>query len=385
MRQILAAFVLVTALLAGSVSVRGASTAVGETPLTQAGGAWEIHADHQNHVWVTEYYSGELWRMTASDSTFQIYTVGGQPSDATPDGSGSVWWVNGSGLYRMDAGTGSYTYWDITGGSSLWSLAIDVQGGKVWANDYHTGMLYRFDPNESDQLCSIPLETSDQGYLAVTGSQVWVGDTDESRILKFDPDSDTLTRWSLPASHNPNDLAAYDSGSIWYTNAIKNSYGFGGIGRLDTLHNQVMEYSLPSGSETKMLAAVQGNMIWYSEQEQRTLGRLDPNQAAGYLYEDLDYESTTLHPSCSQTGPAGDGTASIQSRNSNWGNTTYTSLVNTDGWLIYQLPVSALPAGIATTGSQGWLVDFGRSLLARFAAAAPPLGSHKVFIPAVTR
>lgn len=386
MRRILTACILVISLLIGPALTARADLAVDELPLTPGGKAFEIHADGQERLWISDYQRGELWRVTANGGTVQVYSVGGQPSDATPDAYGSVWWVSGGSLYRMDAASGHYTFWDIlTTPFALWSVELDYQG-KVWVNDDTGGTLYRFDPWNSE-LCAYPLKTLSQGYLAVSANQVWVGDSSDSKIFRLDPGSDTLSWWSLPTNHTPFDLAPDGSGAIWYTNPVGTyASGFGGIGRLDPVQNQVTEYSLPSGYGTKMLTTIRGK-VWYSGQQSdqipSTFGRLDPAQAAGSSFS-VDRGSSLITPGCSNPSPSGSGYAGMSGGHSWAGSTSYPSLVDSGGWKVYQLPDTAIPMGLAMTYS-GWLVDSGRNRLAHFDAGIPPLGHIKVYIPLALR
>jgi streptogramin lyase len=386
MRRILSACLLVFALLVEPVLAAQAELAVVELQLNPTGNAVDIHADYLERLWISDTSSGEIWRVTANGGLVQVYQFEEQnPRDVTPDANGNVWWVDEDKIYRMNADSGSYTNWEVTDGSALNSLEVDYRGN-VWVNDASKGILYRFDPQNYNQLCSYPLETGKQGYITAWANSIWVGDSPvggDARILRLDPEDEQLTWWFLPSGHSPYQLAPDGSGAIWYTNP-QSGVGFGGLGRLKPSANEVEEFLLPVGVGTKMLVVTHGK-IWYSGQNQSSFGQVDPDQARATSSEPVYSAGTILIPSCSNPFSSGGGYAEMPSGNHySWGQASTSSLMDSDGWKIYRLPDPGQPAGITMT-TMGWLVDSGRQVLARFNAGIPPLGHLKTYIPLMQR
>jgi hypothetical protein len=74
--------------------------------------------------------------------------------------------------------------------------------------------------------------------------------------------------------------------------------------------------------------------------------------------------------SCDLVSPADTQAVTSVQGTLTWASKTYSLLVNSGGWQVYQLPEDALPWGIATSGRHAWFVDSGRQVLGKVLASA---------------
>ena len=87
---------LILACLAAALSPAPTSRAdavVSETALDPAGAAYEVNADAQGLLWISDYDRGQVRGLYPEDGYFEVYPVLGHPSDARHDGT-HLWWVD---------------------------------------------------------------------------------------------------------------------------------------------------------------------------------------------------------------------------------------------------------------------------------------------------
>lgn len=336
-----------------------------EMPLNPDGFAYEVHPDAQGNLWVSEYDLGELWRVDAGGGAYTVYKVGGNPGDARPDNSGGVWWVDGTFLHRLNIADRTTQAWQVTGSGALYGLAIDSQG-RVWAADTDPSLpnLYSFTEGNR-QACTYPLPDGGQGYYpAADGTKIWLGDTVNGRLLRLGYGQTVIDWWQLPPGSSPQDVIVDASGNAWYADP-----NLGQIGRLAPGTSQLTTYPLPVGSQPNMLAAADGK-IWYTEILQSSAGLLDPSVATGST-QSADTASPTVTPTCTTLPEASPGAAAASPGTQDWSPVDYATLINANGWTIYQLPTGAFPWGITVTDSV-YLVDSTHRVLANFPPPAQP-------------
>ena len=337
-----------------------------ETDLATDGQAWEANLDSQGMLWVSHTYPSEIWRIDTQAGGITRYLVGGQPSDGRGDGSGNLWWadISSNHLGRLNTVTNQVNIWLTPGGASLYTTAIDTQG-KIWATEFHGSSLYRLDP-ATNQLCVYTLPDGGWvNYLAVEGNYLWLGDSTNARIIRLDALGGGYDWWQLPESSFPVDLVLDGSSSLWWTDPILNQ-----IGRLEPAQDRITVYPFPPSGSPQMLNVKDGQ-VWFSFWNADIgggVGRLDPLTAAGTV-SILTRISQAASSACQELAPSITGTVTSIDMQPNWGDKGYAVQYNQDGWLTFQSPENGLPYGIAA-GAQVWLVDNGRSKLARLSYPA---------------
>ena len=337
---------------------------VSEMSLNPSGNAYEVSQDDSGDLWISDYTAGELWQVNAAGDAYTTYPVGGNPSDARPDTSGKIWWVdtkNGR-IGRLTPDLNVMERWNLPGSSKLYGLRVET-AQKIWATDAALPTLYRLDL-AANQVCTYTLpDSGSSGYLTLNNGQVWSGDWVNERIYRLDPKLKQYTYWQLPTGGIPEGLIFDPSGNLWWSN-----FEQGILDRLDPQTGALARYSIPEGSSPEMLVWA-GETLWYSERSLGTIGRLNPGEASA-ISETLTSQTLPVTPQCGSVQASGPthlnpttGSPASQTK-------TYPTLVSLPGWTIYQLPANALPWGITYRGGNVWVVDANRHVLVKFAINA---------------
>jgi streptogramin lyase len=362
-------FVLVTLLLAAILVVVTSARAdldVQETPLNSKGIAYEINPGLEGLLWISDNQEEEIWAFDPASGEYSVYHGAGKVSDARQAPDGSVWWVDqqDNSLGRLWPASGEATLWKIPGAANLLGTAIDEQGD-VWLSEHFDPRLYHFDV-ASSQLCTYTLASiGGSDYPLIEDGDVWLGDWISDRIQRLDPDSGQLTSWTLPfmpgISYYPEGLDMDAGGNLWWADIDRHR-----LGRLEPELDRLTTYALPFGLSPNMVA-VSGRRVWYTEGEEEpgSLGRLDPHLVTGSA-TNVSRETLTLTPSCASLSLDWSGKLTTTTGKVSWDTETYTSVVDSSGWWINQLPQDAFPWGIAASNGHIRLVDNGRQVLSHF-------------------
>jgi streptogramin lyase len=345
-----------------------------EADLNLSGAAYEINADDQGWLWISDLAAGQVWGVEPSSGHYSVYAVSGSPSDARHAG-GWLWWADGASnvLGRVSTRNGTVTRWAVPGADRFYGTAVDA-GGRLWATDADSAQVYRLDADQAE-LCTFALPDDGMSFhILRDGGYLWLGDWINGRLLRLEVNSNRLDWWSLPEGSSPLGLAIDDQGNLWYADEIQVV-----LARLSPSANRLASYALPQGTLPLMLT-VQAGEVWYTEQDLATIGRLDPQTAAPTVYVP-ETGGTTLAPTCAPITPEGSGSMAVTTGKLAWNPATYRTLVEGNGWQIVKLPAEASPWGIAgTTGV--WFVDTGRQVLGQILAGGMVTG-YKVYLPVV--
>lgn len=353
--------------LAGNINAQ-------EMPLNPSGSVSEIHTDAQGNLWISDLLAGQIWNVTAVGDGYTAYSVGGYPSDAQPDGLGNVWWVDSTTIGSLNL-TGKTTQaWNVSVSTHLGGLGFDSTG-KIWLTDTGSANIYRFDPS-SGETCTYPLPTTSAQvfYPLVIGTQLWLADSYNGQIVRLDfSGTPGWTSWQLPVNSTPYFVTQDASGNIWFTDD-----GLAQLGRLTPVSGELTLYPLPMGTSPLMLSA-SANKIWYTEQSLTSIGSLDPahNSAQPVV---VTPSTATASSTCVTLNPPTSGSANVSSGVPSWANASYSTIVQGNGWVVYQLPTNSLPAGMAIQNELGFVTDSARHVLIRFST-----NSSNVYLPIVVR
>ncbi len=357
--KLLLPFVLVSLIvMLGFTASARADLPVSEVGLNPIGLPFEINPDDVGKLWITDSGAHEVWGVDPSSGAYNVFPVSGSPTDARQAG-GWLWWadVNSNTLGQVNISDGTFSSWQVPGAANFSGTNLDTSG-RFYATDSTNPYLYRLDPNPVQaQLCSFTLPGVGN-YIVRDADYLWL--TATNKIMRQQISNDSLTTWSLPLVSSPMGLAVDALGNLWYADESMKV-----IAQLDPITNQLTSYAVPNGISPEMIA-IQSGFIWYTTQQGlASIGRLDP-LVAGHTILTLNVASKTVTPACISALPPSTGTVTATSGNLNWTDTSYSSILNTGGWKIYQMPVGSSPWGI-TVPTLGYVVDQGRQELIRFA------------------
>jgi len=371
---LLVVLVSLVAVLGFTIRAR-ADLTTSEADLNVDGYAYEINPDDAGKLWISDFGAGEVWGLNPTSGDYEIYPVGGYPSDARQAG-GWLWWADGLSnlLGRVSTSDFSFTQWEVPDVAGFYGTNVDDLG-RLYAADVLNPNLYRLDP-ASDELCNFTLPgLGASSYVLRNGGYLWLADGYSSLLMRLQISNNSLTSWSLPEGSSPFGMAVDGSGNLWYADQ-----GISELARLNPTTNQLTRFAMPSGDSPEMVA-VQSDFVWYTEGNLASIGRLDP-LIAEHTITTLSFQNQTLDPSCDSISSSSTGTLTVSTGEMSWGDTSYPTIRNNGGWRIYQMPEDSFPWGI-TVPELGYLVDSGRQKLVRFTAVFPPL--TLTYLPIITK
>ena len=348
-----------------------------ETGLNPAGAAYEINADDQGWLWISDYDAKQVWGIDPTGENYQVYSYPGlgSPSDARRDGDW-LWWVEGSSNFisRISTNDGAFTRWQVSGATRFYGSAVDSEG-RLWATSRSSSLLYNIDPELGVQ-CSFLLPEGGMSYYALHhNGELWLGERTNGRLLRLTIQEDELGKlddsplnwWDLSEDSTPQGLVFDGDGKLWFTDT-----GIRRIGVLDP-DGGVDGYPLPNAMLPGMIAILD-DRVWFSEQGIGGIGQLDPSAA---VPASIPYTtgSMTLSPDCVEISASSIGTINITAGETQWETQNYTPVWDSEGWRIFQLPEGSNPWGIASTGSV-WFVDTERQVLGK-------INPIKIFLPII--
>jgi streptogramin lyase len=358
--------------LLGLMSMAHADQSAQEMNLNPAGAAFELSRDSQGMLWVSDWGAGEIRRVDPATGDYSAFEVGGGPSDARSDGEGLVWWADSSSnrLGRLSVADGDASIWKIPGTTSLYGTGLDADGN-IWVTDASGPHLYRLAP-ASNTLCTytLPLDGMSD-YVVVDGSHIWLGDRQNGQVDRLDVVSGTFSQWALPVHSCPEGMALDGNGNLWWADPI-----LGQLARLEPGANRLITYTA-SVITSPVMFSFAGEQVWYTDQSQ-PVGRLDPRLAPGTVIT-VPHTSEPALSACASQLPPATNTVTVTIGQAAWLTVTYTTLLDQDGWQVFQLPAGSLPWGIVAAEDAVWVVDSGRRVLARLEV------QHRVYLPLIVR
>jgi streptogramin lyase len=371
------AFIILISVYAGLVCTTSAQAGLPafEADTNPAGSVYEINPDSIGKLWISDSDAGEILGFNPENGSYDVYIVGGNPVDARRSGDW-LWWADSASLGfigRINTTTDAYTFWRVGNASFLYSTYLDTQG-RLYTADNLSSNLYRLDPG-LNQLCTYILPDSGKGsYIVATGAYLWLGDWQNGRILQLQPNisSSNLKIWTLEAKNYPHGMTVDNDGSIWYTDQEPDS-----IVKFIPGLNLFTRYKLPVGGDPYMLTTHKG-LIWYTTQALSSVGSLDPLTADNTTFSSIP-STSSLAPTCNTVTPSQTGTINPLHRTLSWTPKSYTTLVNSGGWHIFEMPADSYPWGIALVNN-GFVTDYTRNVLSKFI-----LTQYGMFLPFVSK
>ena len=371
--SILLGFVMVSALLVG-IAQAADQRPTKELELSDSGYAYEVNPDSEGHLWVSDYDAYELWEIDPARGVYTIYEDFDYVSDARKDSSGYVWWTNysDSKLGKFDPRTKILTIWDLSDADSPWGVAFD-DSGNVWIADDSYPYIYKFDP-DTNTVCTYDYDESSSAYILYDDGMIWLGDYFNNKIVRFDPTKNEFNKWDLPGSGSGGEnmgLAVDKDGKLWW--ASEDGY----IGTFTNDFNNVKIYDVPVGSQPEKLT-FQGDMVLYAENDDGTIGWLDPAVATPVITPTTMTIMTTT-PSCEDLGAGITSTVDIITGTLAWSPGIATrETVTESGWTIYQVGSGYELWDIAVVGDNIYVTEQSENHLIWI----PP---YKLYLPTVSK
>ena len=382
----------------GAAQPTQAALPVEEGGLLVDGLAYEINADTQGGLWISDWGSqtsntGEVWQVNSSNGETVIYPIPGLPTDARRDGN-YFWWVDGiqGVIGRAEVGADGvtsvpYSTWQTTASNGHYGSAVDAQG-RLWATDALDNFIYRLNviPGvNNDELCTYTIPNIGiVSYLAYGDPFLWIGDNLNGVLYRLNVTNNAVEWWTLPALSSPNGMVVDAEGDLWYADYILEE-----ILEVDPELDIVHRYPLPL-NHTTIMTTIETGRIWFTGDNPPMIGMIDPNTAS-FTSDPSIHGSGGWTPTCIATvEPAVTGDLVVRPTTVQFQPPTeYPVDTLGPGLQVYAVPpdttndppISARPWGIAYQNGKMWVVDTGRQKLIRI----EPPDRSKVFLPLILR
>ena len=361
---------------AGADPAAAGVLSVEELALHPSGGAYEVNIDPQGMAWVSDYDAGEIWQIDPSTDVYTSYHGLTTASDARGDGTGAVWWAEGSSnrLGRLQLASGEATFWEMPGAWALYGTHIDA-AGMIWTVDFGEPNLYRLDPS-TNQVCVYTLpDGGATSYLTGHTGEVWVGDWDNNRVYRLDVVPAMATYWQAPYDILPEKVVRDGQGRLWWADDTLDA-----LALLDPAASTLTRYD-PPVSSSPAYAAVSEVGIWYTDWADR-VGLMQPRDAAGVVADVLS-DTVPITPTCEIHSPSASAIVTHTVGAASWSTVSYGAATETGGWWAYDLPEGGIPWGIDVGQGYAWFVDTNRYVVGRI--SLDPWSAHRIYLPLVLR
>jgi DNA-binding beta-propeller fold protein YncE len=183
------------------------------------GGPEAIAVDSAGNVWVATQ-SGTVVKLSSAGVILGTYAAGRIPESIAIDPSGNVWiadWgagANGTILKLSSSGVPLGTY---VVGNYPQTLAIDSQGN-VWVATNSGGVIKL--SNNGTILGRYPISSA-WGIAVSQNGDVWATDIMDNKLVKFSSNGTVLGNYSIGVA--PEDIAIDNNGNVWVTDYISSN------------------------------------------------------------------------------------------------------------------------------------------------------------------
>ena len=242
-----------------------------------------IAIDSSGNAWVANYGSNNVTKLSPSGATLGTYAVGTNPESVVIDLSGNIWITNfsSSTVTKLSSNgvlIGTYTTTISYNGYSPVGLAID-NSGNVWiannstsASHYYVNVL-----NSSGN----PVLSADVGYATPFDvkidslGNIWVSDPTYNNILKLNSGGSIIGNYSTGS--NPESIAIDSSNNVWIVNKSSNN-----VMEFNSSGTVIGTYNV--GTSPQGIAIDSSGNVWVANQGDNTVTKLS---VAGNPYAEL--------------------------------------------------------------------------------------------------
>lgn len=349
---------LLLIVLVGLANASAAALPVQEAQLNPSGEVYEINRDGRGGLLISDYVQGQIWQVAAATGEYTIFG-GIDPLDARADDDGNIWWTDGStGFGHINVASDSVTTWELSGGQNLWGITPDT-AGNVWMSQFYGSEIFRFDLT-SGQLCQYEVG-SPSYYIREHGGQIWLGDWQHDEIVRLDSATTEVQWWKIvDGNATPQGLTIAENGDLWWADS-----GLRALMRLQPSDNRMTTYTIPTSGAPEMIV-LSGESVWYTGHSDGTVGLLDPTVAVGASVT-VSSGVRSISSSCQVLGSGSTRSITVDTGTLAWTDGAWNAVIDSDGWVVYQMPGGSHPWGIALEDAAIWITDQGRQKLARFA------------------
>lgn len=171
------------------------------------------------NIWVTNYGTGNVTKITASTSVFAAtVTAGTSPYGACFDGT-NVWVANfgGNTVTKITASTNAIAA-TVAVGTGPWGICFD--GTYVWVTNKTAGNIYKINASTNAVSASVTTGTSPYG-TCFDGTNVWVTNYGSNTVMKINASTNTIAT-VINTGSGPAGIC-FDGTCVWVANRDSNT------------------------------------------------------------------------------------------------------------------------------------------------------------------
>jgi len=212
----------------------GEIKAYGDTSSPMKWGGHTPVFDSKGDLWYTMIAKDQLgkWeRATGQVKHWKIPTLGGRPYGVLVDHQDNVWLAEfyTCKVARFNPVTEEFTEFESPSAPcSLRRLGLDSKG-TIWYGAFSAGMLGRLDP-ATGEMKEYKIGRFSEPYEAWADpdDKIWITDGGQGGMLvRFDPDTEKFTYYQSPQRSDMPKMAITREGAVWYSNRSLASSGQG--------------------------------------------------------------------------------------------------------------------------------------------------------------
>ena len=237
-------------------------------PSVAVGSAPDHFAFDGDHMWVTNYFTNNLYKIRASDmAVVAIYTTVTNPNPIVFDGA-HLWVASETSgeLAKVRASDGVELNRLTLPATSHWGMAFD--GESVWVSNTNAGSITKVRASDAQIVGTYPAGNQPHG-MAFDGSALWVVNNGDNSVAKFNTSTGAMIgTYSVGAGPIG---VAFDGANLWVTNS-----GGGTVSKLRAYDGQLL--ATCSAGASPFFVAFDGFQIWVTNYtDPGTVTRLQAN------------------------------------------------------------------------------------------------------------
>ncbi len=176
-----------------------------------------IAIDSADNVWVTNFSSNTVTKLSPAGITLGTYKAGNGPGDLAIDDTGNVWVTNFTGNTITELSPSGITIGTYNAGNGPGQLAIDVSGN-IWVVDSYGSAVAELSPTGTT-IAIYPIYISPSFLVDIAidnAGNVWVTNDMTFGITELSPTGTTIGTYG--AGYMPMSVAIDKSGNVWVVN-----------------------------------------------------------------------------------------------------------------------------------------------------------------------
>jgi len=234
----------------------------GITEFPVASTAQSIVTGPDGNLWFTESGADAIGRITPAGvaSSFPIGGIDPRGIAVGPDGN--LWFTEmDDGYIGRITTSGVVTRFDVSPNGELWGI-ITGPDGDIWFTDFFKNLIGRFDPKSLKQLSPIMLNAGDNPWALAIGPDhnVWFTGRSSGKIGTVA--NGKVSEFTIPGPPTPypDSITTGPDGNLWFTESLSS-----GIGRFDpTTKRFTARLALPSTDIPTSITAGPGGNLWFT-------------------------------------------------------------------------------------------------------------------------